>query len=214
MTSYFIDTNVLISYCDPHGRFHTQAVEFMNKLAGSIYLITTIREEFMKIVFDSVHEVSKLANYVINIGSALSFKKFIERMKRELHHVGLLDYMVSFFNSYHSTAAVSSVTYELVMRFVIEFPTFLVNCFSTLTEAWEEIPNDLNIYFRNPYRRYENHVRKHAHYPDVTHICIGIYESQLRSNRRNDYVFFTNDHSWQDIPLDSYANFRIELVPF
>ena len=215
MTPSFIDTNIFISYCNPLDRFHNQAIEFINICPRPIYLITTIREEFMKRVQDSVYKILDLVrDRRLGLTYGEPFNRFRQRLNRVLRNDGFLMFIISHFNNYILTSNTSNITYSIVSKFLVEFPNNLTDCIKTLTESWTEIPNDLNIYNRYRFKQYENFVRKYIHYPDVTHICIGIHQSQMRNNRFNNYIFYTNDHSWQHIPLDSYNNFRIELANF
>lgn len=215
MTPSFIDTNILISYCNPLERFHDQAVEFINSCPTPIYLITTIREEFMKRVQDSVYNVLELINYRgLRLTQGLQINRFRQILRRELRGEGFLDLIIDHFNSYIATSHTTNINYSITSRFLIEFPNSLTDCIKNLTESWIEIPIDLNLYRRFPFRNYENFIRKYIHYPDVIHICIGIHESQMRNNRSNNYTFYTNDQSWQHIPLGTYSNFNIELTNF
>jgi hypothetical protein len=216
MTPSFIDTNILISYCNPFDRFHVQAVEFINSRCPTpIYLITTIREEFMKRVQDSVYNLLDRINYRgLRLTQGLQFNRFMQRLRRELRGEGFLELIISHFNDYIATSHTNNITYSMISRFLTEFPNSLINCIKNLTGSWIEIPNDLNLYHRFQFRNYENYIRNYIHYPDVTHICIGIHESQMRNNQRINYTFYTNDHSWQHIPLGSYRNFNIELTNF
>lgn len=215
MTPSFIDTNILISYCNPLDRFHNQAVEFIKRCPTPIYLITTIREEFLKRLQDSVYNVLDLVKYRrIKLTYGVRFNRFEDILNRELRDDGFLRLIITYFKDYISASHTSDITYSIITKFLIEFPNTLTECIKNLTESWMEIPNDLNIYRRFPFTKYESLIRKNIHYPDVTHICIGIHESQMRNNQSNNYTFYTNDRSWQHIPLDSYNNFHIELTNF
>jgi len=215
MTPCFIDTNILIYYCNPLDRFHSQAVEFIGRCPTPIYLITTIREEFMKRIQDSVYNVLDLINYRgLNLTRGLQINRFNQILRRELRGEGFLDLIIDHFNNYMLTSHTSNINYSIISRFLMEFPNNLTDCIKNLTASWIEIPNDLNLYHRFPFRNCENFIRRYIHYPDSIHICIGIHESQLRNNRANNFTFYTNDQSWQYIPLDSYNNFSIELTNF
>lgn len=223
MTNFcFIDTNIIIGYCNQFDYLHEVAIDFFKdkrKKNIPIFLLFSVQEEFY----------SKIQKEAEN---------FISLLKPELHYVisdlddlksknPILEYnkFFKFIINLLQDKKLENISFSDAQLCFLEVIQKLRKRFDELVGNWIKRPfkkqyvtvlnDDIYKYYYNKLDNIGNKIHK----PDTIHLALASYEVRKRNIKRKDhqYTFYTDDKNWINYDLESVIripNFKIKRITY
>ena len=219
---YFVDSNIIMGYCNPEDTFHDVAIGFFNeKPSRQILLLFSIQEEYFRKIED---ERTFFFNEIIRKIRTMDFpslQSVIQRAqsKPKYKNNNFIKYLLSLFNK----KKITHVTYTILHEIFREYSKNLREQFNNLTQNWIKKPhmkNHTTIFKDQIYLHYFNKLKSaKIHDLDAKHLALAAYEvrSRNRRNRYHQFYFYTNDKDWIRMGVDfniNIRNFNIIRIPY
>ena len=209
---YFIDTNLIIGYCNPLDRLYDVTIQFFkDKKDRNTFLLFTVQEEFYKKL---IKEQYNFINKVLGYHTQLTFpelKNVIQKRKKspKFKDMNFLKYILKLFLD----NKIKIITYSSCMEIFNQYYQKLKLRFDNLVKNWIKKPHMLDhqlIYHDKIYIHYLDILKNHIHDPDRKHLALACYEVKLRNlrNRDHNYFFYTDDQDWIDNKLETCINIK------
>jgi len=209
---FFIDTNLILGYCNFLDRFHFLAIDLLDTLninwSKYIILLSSIEKEFN---FKIQKEIDTFERKLDTFFERDTY--MLTTIKEEWGPLNNFDkYIFNLFTKAH----LEQIDYTDFFKISLKYYRELSIEFDKLTKDWIKRPNiDERSIVNNTkiYKKYFKKVSKLIHYPDNKHITLAIYEVLRKRSIEHEYLFYTMDNSWMGLDIKiGVKNFRI-LAP-
>jgi len=209
---YFIDSNIIIGYCNPLDIFHDVSVEFFReKDKYHTFLLFSVQEEFYR---KMEYEKNKFLTNILGRHSLLRFPKLQKIINKKqnipiIQQSNFLKYIVHLFQK----NKITEISYTKIIEVFDEYKHVLRSRFNNLIGNWIKKPymNQHHIIYKDrDYLFYYNLLSPYIHRLDAVHLSLACYEVRRRNrrNRSHEYYFYTNDSDWLYKNLNSKINIR------
>ncbi|MHA1659058.1 MAG: hypothetical protein ACTSUT_08060 [Promethearchaeota archaeon] len=227
---FFIDTSLIIGYCNPSDRLHEVCVSFFRDLEGlyphgrpnvPIFLLYSIQIEYR-------YKVQKVYDeFIARVKPFLMRGSHNERSLKEIekHVLGAKTeqfdkYIIILFKEKN----IRIVNIINLISILNSFHRILLKNFSDFTQKWIKRPL-VRVFpkTRNDpiYNTYFNLIKSHIHYPDSEHLALAAHEVCNRNTHRGtqnyEYGFYTDDNEWIRNGLEgkiNILNFKIKKIQY
>lgn len=234
---FFIDTSLIIGYCNPSDRLHEVCLTFFKDLErlyshGSnipIFLLYSIQCEYR-------YKIQKVYDeFIARVKPFLMGGSHNERSLRDIkrHVLGAKTeqfdkYIITLFKEKN----IKIVNITNLFSILKSFNRILLKNFSVFTKKWIKRPlispycqrkNDPIYKTKNDpiYKKYLTLIKKHIHHPDSEHLALAAHEVCDRNARRGPqnyrYRFYTDDNGWIRNGLEgkiNILNFKIKKIQY
>lgn len=209
---YFVDSNIIIGYCNPEDTFHEVGKGFFKeKPSRQTLLLFSIQEEYLRKIED---ERAIFYNEIIrNIRIDFpSLQRIIRRVQSKLKYKN--NNFIKYILSILEQKSITHVSFTILHEVLSEYTKNLRDQFKNLTQNWIKRPfmkNHTTIFKDRIYLHYFNILRSTGlHTLDSKHLALASYEvrSRNRRNRNHQYFFYTNDKDWFQLRLESHINIK------
>jgi len=211
---YFIDTNLILGYCNFLDKFHNLSKDLLDPLnqmySKFIYLLYTVEMEFNKKIQFEINEfMQKINNYLTNnISNITEIKQTWGKLNNFEKYI---------FNLLEQEKLVE-VCHSDILKISSKYLHKLRKSFDTLTKEWIKRPRveEYSLILRTKvYLAYYNKISRLIHYPDSLHITLAVHETIKKDPKAtlHKFIFYTADTEWSRInSIIEISNFRIKIV--
>lgn len=219
MANYcFIDTNLIIGYCNPSDRLNSISRDFFSELKPhyrtgkkySIFLLYSIQKEFRFKIQKVFNDFLTLIKPFLISGS--NHKRTIDEIKGYLskrHNDNFYNYVIGLMKEHNLNIVGVSDLFKISNKFYIQS----LKCFRILTESWILRPSYKDYHAvlnKSSYLNFKNKLEGFIHVEDQEHIALAAYEVDYRNTRGREsdalYTFYTDDSEWTINNLNSKIN--------
>ncbi|MHA1285513.1 MAG: hypothetical protein ACTSQP_23660 [Promethearchaeota archaeon] len=216
---YFIDSNIIMGYCNPLDKFHDVANAFFSeKEDRRTFLLFSIQQEFNKKILKEINDFTSL---MFQTSGKLTFPRLEDIIRKRINdskfqNQSFLKYILNLFKKNQ----IDLITPTSLLKIQIQYIETLYSRFNTLVKNWIKRPHmDQHqlIFKDNVFLHYYDELQKYIHEEDAKHLSLACYEVRLRNrrNREHEYYFYTNDQEWIYKNLESIIkikNFHIKKI--
>ncbi|HEC40050.1 hypothetical protein LCGC14_1175020 [marine sediment metagenome] len=218
---YFVDSNIIMGYCNPEDTFHDVANGFFNeKPSRQILLLFSIQEEYLRKIED---ERAFFYNEIIRKIKTNDFptlQSVIQRVQSQQKFMN--NNFIKFFLSLIKKKGITYVSFTILQDIFSEYSKNLRDQFNNLTQNWIKKPHmtDHTTIFKDKiFLHYFNKlIANHVHQLDARHLALAAYALRTnRKNRNHQFYFYTNDKDWIKNALEIHINirnFKIIRIPY
>lgn len=226
---FFIDTSLIIGYCNPSDRLHEVCLSFFKDLErfylqGSnipIFLLYSIQREYR-------YKIQKVYDeFIARVKPFLRKGSHNERSLRDIekHVLGAQTeqfdkYIITLFKEKN----IRTVNITNLFSILKSFYRILLKRFLDFTQKWIKRPlvRPYRQTKNDPiYKKYFNLIKNHIHHPDSEHLALAAHEVYNRNAHRGPqnygYRFYTDDNEWFRNGLEgkiNILNFKIKKIQY
>ena len=211
-TFYFIDSNIIMGYCNPEDTFHEVGKGFFKeKPSREMLLLFSIQEEYLRKIEDEraffYNEIIRKIR--IDFPSLQRIIRIVQS-KSKYKNNNFIKYILSILKQ----KGITHVSFTILQEVFSEYTKNLRDQFKNLTQNWIKRPymkNHTMIFKDQIYLYYFNKLNATGIHPlDSKHLALASYEvrSRNRRNRNHQFYFYTNDKDWFQLRLDSHINIK------
>lgn len=216
---YFLDTNIIIGYCNSFDRLHPVAIPFINSITNkrTIFLLLSVEKEYYR----------KIRKIRINFEKKI-FREFRKDNELELQEIKqkFLSipnnkdyYFEKFIFENYEKKGISNINHGNLMKILSAFISQMRYNFKQLINHWIVRPR-AEVYqtiLSDPlYLQYFNRIRNYLHFEDCRHLALAIYIIKNRA-RGHEYFFYTDDDEFINNHLEQIVNIpnlRIKKIQY
>lgn len=216
---YFIDSNIILGYCNPYDRLHLVTVPFFNAISNKrhIFLLHSIEKEYYR----------KIRHIRID------FEKKITRKLKQIDELSTEDVKCEFLTNPNTRSYnfekyifelfkednITTITYSSMMKPLSKFISRMRYEFRMLTAHWIVRPKAKDYpttILESRYLFYKNKIGLYLHSPDDEHLSLAAFFVENRSGP-HDYFFYTDDNLYLLNNLEAIVNiegFKIKKIKY
>ncbi|MGQ4874599.1 MAG: hypothetical protein ACP6IY_11075 [Promethearchaeia archaeon] len=211
---YFIDTGIIIGYCNEYDYLHEVSTAFFNeKNSRNCILLFSVHEEFIKKIYKELNEFEIRVSSLIQIYNGISLRRLRDKLSRKTNFYRenfLRLFLMWFYNK-----GITFIEKKDLDLMINDCRKIFLDEFDSLTQNWIKSPpkkNQMTIFSDNDYISYKNSLLS---IPiddyDKRHLCLAAYYVTKKNKERNHnhtYYFYSDDGKWFNYNLDNILNVR------
>jgi len=216
---YFIDTNLIFSYCNPFDSLNQISIDFFqDKDPYHTFLLFSVQEEFYRKVQDVVNQFSRVIRPLVRT-SLIPFKRLEKGVRKNtiLNNTSLTDLFLNGF----TVRNIKEISHTGFNEEIQQFNAYIRQEFNTLIIHWIKRPHMsqyATVLNTKMFNTYNIKLKRYTHFDDAKHLALASYEvrqqNKIKSNR--NYFFYTYDKDWILKDLETkinISNLNIKIVP-
>jgi predicted nucleic acid-binding protein len=214
---YFLDTNIILGYCNSFDRLHPVAEPFIDSITNkrTIFLLLSVEKEYYRKIRKIRIGFEKKMLRAFRINKELELQETKTKFLSDPDNKNI-SFETFIFETYERRG-ITHINYGNLMKILSAFISQMRYNFKQLINHWIVRPRaeDYQTVLSDPlYLQYFNQIRNYLHFDDCKHLALAIY---IIKNRPGDheYFFYTDDDEFIDNHLEqrvSLPNLRIKKI--